>query len=218
MSSELFSITCIIEGQKKALAQWYQVFVALRTQRAPPTPQERVALSILEIQYTAQKLMLTCLDDSFEMCFDTDEFREGFERIVILSEELSHDKHFQSRFQLSLDSGLLPPLFFVALKCRVAELRTKAIDLMRICPHREGLWDRGRLVDVATWKAQKEGLYAGLPAPAARICCETADVVTNNQGQAYIVVRYRQGIQAREVRETRDQAIGKHLATMSDMI
>ena len=218
MSLELFTTTCIIEGQKQALTQWHQVFLALRTQRRSPMPQELAAMSILEVQYIAQKLMLACLDDPFEMGFDSDEFRDGFERIVILSEELSHDKHFQSRFQLSLDTGLLPPLFFVALKCRVPELRSKAIDLMRTCPHREGLWDRGRLVQVATWKAQKEGLYAGVPAPAARIWCETADVVTNDQGQDRIVVKYKQGIQAREVRETRNEAMGKHLASMSDMI
>jgi hypothetical protein len=151
------------------------------------------------------------------MCFDTEMFQAGFERIIALAKDFTDRQKQKSTFQLSMDTGLLPPLFFVALKCRVPHLRLKAIDLMTSCPHREGLWCRASLVQVAQWKAYKEGLGVGMPASGVRISRETAQVV-GNEDDCHVVARYRQGADEREVAELWDQRIGKHLASMSDMI
>ncbi len=217
-SLELLALVHAIEEQKDALALWHQMSLALRMRHTQPIAEEVAAMSILEVQYTAQNLMLACLDDPFEMCFDTEDFLVGFERIIALAEDFVNHKQIQSRFQLSLDTGLLPALFFVALKCRVPELRSKAVDIMRLCPHREGLWHRGRLIQVAMWKAHKEGLYIGIPEPADRIYLETADLVASSDGGNRIVIRYRQGVEAREVSETWDEAISKRCAWMADVI
>lgn len=41
----------------------------------------------------------------------------------------------------SIDMGFIPALYFTTLKCRVPNIRRKAIDLLLSAPHREGLWD-----------------------------------------------------------------------------
>lgn len=47
------------------------------------------------------------------------------------------------------EMGVLPPLYFTAIKCRHQELRLRALSLLRQAPRREGLWDREELVAVA---------------------------------------------------------------------
>jgi hypothetical protein len=47
------------------------------------------------------------------------------------------------------EMGILPPLYFTAIKCRAQRLRMRAFDLLRRAPRREGLWDREELVAVA---------------------------------------------------------------------
>lgn len=40
-----------------------------------------------------------------------------------------------------VDVGWLPPLYYVALKCRVHQVRLQAIRLLECTSHREGIWD-----------------------------------------------------------------------------
>lgn len=49
--------------------------------------------------------------------------------------------HHIPKVRFSADMGVIPPLYFVALKCRDWELRSRAISQLRDVPHREGVWD-----------------------------------------------------------------------------
>ncbi|KAK4448051.1 hypothetical protein QBC34DRAFT_353613 [Podospora aff. communis PSN243] len=48
-----------------------------------------------------------------------------------------------------LDAGWLPPLFFVATKCRVHRIRLQAVKLLEAASHREGIWDATATARVA---------------------------------------------------------------------
>ncbi|KAK0620253.1 hypothetical protein B0T14DRAFT_226562 [Immersiella caudata] len=48
-----------------------------------------------------------------------------------------------------LDVGWLPPLFFVATKCRVHRIRLQAVKLLEVASHREGIWDATSTARVA---------------------------------------------------------------------
>lgn len=51
----------------------------------------------------------------------------------------------------SADLGIVPPLFIVATKCRVPTTRRRAIQLLRSCARREGMWDSELLAHISTW-------------------------------------------------------------------
>ncbi|KAK0643687.1 hypothetical protein B0T16DRAFT_187807 [Cercophora newfieldiana] len=48
-----------------------------------------------------------------------------------------------------IDIGWLPPLFFVATKCRVHRIRLQAVRLLESASHREGIWDATATARVA---------------------------------------------------------------------
>ena len=44
-------------------------------------------------------------------------------------------------FLFNADIGWTPPLFYTALHCRVRSIRHRAIELLRVFPSKEGIWD-----------------------------------------------------------------------------
>lgn len=80
--------------------------------------------------------------------------------------ELSSTLHFEM--------GVMPPLYFTAIKCRCHELRHHALSLLRQAPRREGLWDREELVAIAERVIAVETAAVsspGIPIPDAdRVC------------------------------------------------
>jgi Fungal specific transcription factor domain len=49
----------------------------------------------------------------------------------------------------SADMGAVAPLYYTALKCRVPYLRRHAIQLLKIAPHREAVWDGAAVAGAA---------------------------------------------------------------------
>jgi hypothetical protein len=41
----------------------------------------------------------------------------------------------------SVDMGPVPVMYYTALKCRVPSIRRRAIQALRVAPHREAVWD-----------------------------------------------------------------------------
>jgi hypothetical protein len=72
-----------------------------------------------------------------------DRLQPGFERVVELSAIVAGESAGAGTEPpvLSLDMGIVPPLFHVIWKCRNARIRHKAIRLLETCPRLEGLWD-----------------------------------------------------------------------------
>ncbi|KAH7149006.1 hypothetical protein B0J13DRAFT_550462 [Dactylonectria estremocensis] len=49
--------------------------------------------------------------------------------------------HCPGRFNFIADLGIIPPLFYTALKCPAPEMRHQATELLAKIIHREGIWD-----------------------------------------------------------------------------
>lgn len=72
-----------------------------------------------------------------------DQFQPGFERVVELAAIVSGESEGSGTEPpvLSLDMGIVPPMFRVIWNCRDARTRYKAIRILESCPRLEGLWD-----------------------------------------------------------------------------
>jgi hypothetical protein len=55
------------------------------------------------------------------------------------------------RPRFSFDVGILPPLYIVGSKCREPALRRQAIELLKICPVQEGLWEPFGVSRMCEW-------------------------------------------------------------------
>jgi hypothetical protein len=69
-----------------------------------------------------------------------DQYTSEFEQMITLTESLINKPRADSTSVLSFDMNIVPPLFFVALKCRVLRLRQQAVALLKTAPEREGIW------------------------------------------------------------------------------
>lgn len=71
----------------------------------------------------------------------TDAYLEVFEQILLLCEyTMLYDEFDNWLFSVSLDEGLVSPLWFVASNCRDSRIRHRALTLMRKLPAKEGIW------------------------------------------------------------------------------
>ncbi|KAL2222834.1 hypothetical protein M432DRAFT_23701 [Thermoascus aurantiacus ATCC 26904] len=48
-----------------------------------------------------------------------------------------------------VDMGIIPPLCYTAIKCRVPSTRRQAIDVLTTSPHREAMWDGAIVAAIA---------------------------------------------------------------------
>lgn len=95
-----------------------------------------------------------------------DEHTIDFETMLNVAEAIIQSHHATVTPLLAFDRGVIPPLYFVALKCRVLRLRRKAIDLLKRTPEQEGLWQRETVVRYAVQKNQNEETgRSGVPKP-----------------------------------------------------
>lgn len=80
---------------------------------------------------------------------------------------------------LHFEMGVMPPLYFVAIKCRCYEMRLRALNLLRLAPRREGLWDREELIAIAEKVIEVEAAAVSspeIPIPdASRVCDVTME-------------------------------------------
>ncbi|TLD36561.1 hypothetical protein E2P81_ATG02343 [Venturia nashicola] len=72
-----------------------------------------------------------------------DQFQPGFQRIVELAAIVSGESEGAGMEPpvLSLDMGIVPPMFRVIWNCRDTRMRYKALRILQDCPRLEGLWD-----------------------------------------------------------------------------
>lgn len=72
-----------------------------------------------------------------------DGFQTEFERLVELASVVSGENEGSGKEPpvLSLDMGIVSPMFHVIWRCRDPQIRYKAIRILENCPRLEGLWD-----------------------------------------------------------------------------
>ncbi|KAJ9615005.1 hypothetical protein H2200_001079 [Cladophialophora chaetospira] len=153
----------------------------------------------LELQYLVTANTLTTLFSTTPMIYDA--YDAEFAQVVSLCKEIIRQRRPQRRLlALPFDTGVLAPLYYVLLKCRTLTIRSAAMELVRECPEREGMWDRATIIEFAEWKIAKEehgrallGVARKDPLPEeARIYCEKPRAAVVD-GRSVTVVSYKRG-------------------------
>ncbi|KAJ5905592.1 uncharacterized protein N7473_002508 [Penicillium subrubescens] len=125
-------------------------------------------LIVLEMQHFYIYFLICTLRDTHEDACDL--FNSTFQRMVDLGHQFvdaTSSKHASSGPQLTfrLESGIIPSLYLVAMKCRNKRIRHDAITLLDRTQCQEGMWE-GSLVarfvaEVAKIEENKAGIRNG---------------------------------------------------------
>lgn len=131
------------------LGQWRKLFSDWNAKNHPSCPESSQSVSLLRLYDHISMAWLINPWETSQLPFDA---AKGYFQLAV--EEASSilatpvpEAKLCSSFHFEM--GVLPPLYFTAIKCRHQELRLRALSLLRQAPRREGLWDREELVAVA---------------------------------------------------------------------
>jgi hypothetical protein len=129
--------------------------VRLRENYHPQEQDKRRSTAILYIKLfrTLTYILSRTGATTSEMVFDN--YTPQFEAILDLVEELGRADSLPPA-PLSLDMGVIPPLYYTLIYCRVLSIRRRAIELLRRAPYREGHWCREHALRYAVWKVATE--------------------------------------------------------------
>ncbi|TKA75532.1 hypothetical protein B0A55_03526 [Friedmanniomyces simplex] len=140
-----------------SLTKWHARFVIVM-KNITPTGRSRQP-SNAEVMLQLQHLHLTMVVEGVlsrsEMAYD--QHTGTFERMLWLAARILRVNRSSGLAMLPLDSGVITPLFMVALKCRDVMVRRKAISLLELAPEQECMWRREDVLAFAKWKLGKEG-------------------------------------------------------------
>ena len=136
----------------KRLDYWSIAFKAFLGSRSGQLSAEEVrSTRILRVQYTAIFVMHSVTLCESENVFNR--FLPDFKTIVASSRSVlvpgPNTATESTKPTFSLDMGIIPPLYYTALKCRDPIVRREAVSLISQNPHREGIWDGGVIVPLA---------------------------------------------------------------------
>ncbi|KAI8654042.1 Zn(2)-C6 fungal-type domain-containing protein [Fusarium sp. Ph1] len=113
--------------------------------------RDALSYPLLTVYHTMAVVMTTtCLAPPDESIFDS--FEESFVSVVSTCEHLLEDAittivadkaegYCSGGFSFTADIGLIPPLYYTALKCRVPSLRCRAITMLETATHKETIWN-----------------------------------------------------------------------------
>ena len=191
------TINSIRIAHLQRLEQWKQATGAMMAGSLQPYDQTlESGCMYLELYYIFITIALKALLGG-EMCFD--DRTMDFERITTLCESLIHDHRQGKPPPLSFDMGVIPPLFFLILKCRLQPLRQKALTLLRLAPEQEGMFPRDSALKICEWKVATEEAGRGdlpfdhLLPESARIYQEHIETKENWGGGSVMCIQYRKG-------------------------
>jgi hypothetical protein len=113
---------------------------------------------VLKIHHITCRVLLEATTYDHETGFD--DLTDEFARIVALAETLSNISSAtpgsSTRPAYSFDMGILPPLYYTAVRCRDPIIRRKALALLSASPRREGVWDSMVLAAIVRWVIGEE--------------------------------------------------------------
>lgn len=142
---------------KNDLRSWSRIYdQTMADSRTTKNPYEHLAYRLLQIYHTMAEIMAYTMDEENESRFDchTPRFVSMLDQILAaktISSNVALHLGAQDEVSHSIaDIGLIGPLYYVALKCRVYRLRLHAIRLLEESPHKEGIWDSTLAAKIAT--------------------------------------------------------------------
>jgi len=135
---------------KAELAQWLDTFEASKKDLQS---KESVAFES-QVLYTfhsiANIMAEICLRPYDESLFDSytpqfvsmiSQLANSWKAKASRSQVPSMPGHRMNMSRSVIDIGWIPPLYYIAMKCRVHRIRLQAIRLLESTSHREGIWD-----------------------------------------------------------------------------
>ena len=143
-SVDLGSKQCRILSRKETLEAGLFVFwKALGGLAETLKTSQNRALMAIQIQYLAVSFTVTtCRDTHESIC---DKFDDCFESAIQTAERyiksLPTFNDLSQKRSLSLEPGMIPTIHLVAQRCRIPELRSKAIALLHEGCAQEAMWD-----------------------------------------------------------------------------
>ncbi|KAK0290362.1 hypothetical protein LTR91_011283 [Friedmanniomyces endolithicus] len=139
-----------------SLTKWHARFVTLTNDSTSgrPSPASS-AEAMLLLQHLSLNMIIEGVLCKSEMAYD--QHTATFERMLSLAERILRTNRPSGLAVLPLDSGVIAPLFMIALKCRDIVVRWKAVALLELAPEQECMWRRDDVIAFARWKFRKEG-------------------------------------------------------------
>jgi hypothetical protein len=190
------------ENYLDRLVQWNITFEALVSRlqsKGKLDKSQQCAMLLLRLHHRTVLFPVHAMPYTSEMVYD--KCMKLFEEIVCLAEMLIEGANVETAHLpvLSVDYGVIAPLYIVAFKCREQKLRQRALSLLKRAPAREGIWQRHTAVGFTEWKmnreeqaAQRMGWLPGQVIPqAARIFSEKLTEDEGLEGQKVTVVTYK---------------------------
>ncbi|KAI9879891.1 MAG: hypothetical protein M1830_006558 [Pleopsidium flavum] len=193
-------LTVIAEahGISECFRKWGESFSALLNRPSIKIDgQEQQGINVLLIQHKVNTINIaTCLYAE-ETIFD--EFDAMFDEIVTLASPIVHSVSSvdSGRNTFCLDTGVVPPLYFTAMKCRCPWIRQRAVSLLYSMPCPEGVWNGVVMAKIAErLKAIEEDVLVEFSSNSDRVPefwrVHSADMVDINLERRCAKVMFRQ--------------------------
>ncbi|PWY96043.1 hypothetical protein BO94DRAFT_507503 [Aspergillus sclerotioniger CBS 115572] len=121
------------------------------------TPKEKRGVTLLELEAVGARTSLQIIPyTSGDPALA--QYTDEFECLLSLSEAVLRENTDIPR--VSMDIGVIPPLYLVAKRSVDYGMRWRAIRLLQSCPHQEGPWDAALLAQVAIETINIEAMVA----------------------------------------------------------
>lgn len=129
-----------IKLQTKLDAWYSQLEELLERMQAAGIPVKQDALNLLLVQYKVIYIWIRVCTIAGESA--TDSYHTDFEELVHYAEQMTKlGVGMVTPQPLSFDIQILAPLYYTALKCRYRATRRRALEMLRLAPRREALWN-----------------------------------------------------------------------------
>ncbi|KAI9654626.1 MAG: hypothetical protein M1821_005833 [Bathelium mastoideum] len=157
-----------------SLAQWKSAFEDWFSTRPVKSNEDHLAANLLRLHYGIAEVWLAmCLRPNET---DFDEYTDKFKEMVNYASSLINAPQAipaETGSHFSFEMGTVPPLYFIAVKCRHPVIRRRAIGFLLTSPRREGLWDAYRAGRVAERVMIREelGFSRGTGYLSAQVMC-----------------------------------------------
>lgn len=142
--------------QLSSLREWELAMNEL--QQTLTSQNDLIGAKILHMREITCKVRISnCLTDGREMLLDS--YLQDFERLCELGESVQ-EMQSTGPGKFTLDTGIMPTVYYTVLKCRDPKLRRRALAILQNCKQQEGAWDGPTIAQMAedVMKVEESGL------------------------------------------------------------
>ncbi|KAH8658837.1 hypothetical protein BGZ60DRAFT_382778 [Tricladium varicosporioides] len=181
----------IFEKYDARLGCWNKSFEKFMNNKSVGFTSKQVrGAALLKIHHTTATIMSQATPSPHDPrvlaeCVNSPDFfkkhTEGFQIIINLCRSViaaadQDARNGKPTLTFSTDLGLIAPLYYTSVKAATRSQRLEALELLKRCPRREGMWDSGTTINLITefWdiearhKAMQQGYVSEISGPIAQ--------------------------------------------------